>query len=258
MCCFPNVYIYRASPKHGIHSSIMSSLSPVFTALLFVFVTSVLSLNTTTTVGLPTTTTTTVTVKPVAPNATTVAVVPVTANATTLAVKPPTNTTTIVAVALVAANATTVAVKPVAANATTVAVKPATNTTTTVAVKPVAANVTTKAPIAICRAQSRCPKTHFCNLKQRVCMPKYALNSTCSHNYECSGNKCHDKKCRQPCDSDKGCSLAKEYCTISKYCLTKHCGRCVRNAQCANNNCRFFHCASSTCPAALSNLLKKA
>ncbi|UJR09695.1 hypothetical protein I4U23_013927 [Adineta vaga] len=115
---------------------------------------------------------------------------------------------------------------------------------------------TTRVPIVNCTRQSQCTKTQFCNTKQRVCLLKYSLNTTCQSDNECVSDKCHDKMCRQSCRSDSNCSTTKEYCTISRYCAMKHCGACARNAQCANNHCSFFRCVESNCTATLTKLKK--
>lgn len=125
-----------------------------------------------------------------------------------------------------------------------------------------AANITTTttttaaAPIRTCTTATHCPSTYYCNTKQHVCQVKRSVNSTCDASTECASGKCHDKICRKVCQSDNDCSLTKEYCTIRKYCQAKHCSACIRNAQCANNHCRLFHCASDTCKTALAALQK--
>jgi hypothetical protein len=85
---------------------------------------------------------------------------------------------------------------------------------------------------------------------------KYSLKSTCQEDIQCVGGKCYGNICRQPYQSDKECSLTKEYCTVTKYCDMKKCGTCGRNAQCANNICRVLYCLKGNCNTAL-NALKK-
>ncbi len=116
---------------------------------------------------------------------------------------------------------------------------------------------TTKVPIVTCTKQSQCLNSQYCNIKQRVCMLKHAINSSCSSDIECNGNKCHDYICRRPCSSEKQCSLTKEYCSFGKYCEPKYCGVCFRDAQCADNQCSFLHCTSDVCKKALENLRKQ-
>ncbi|CAF1093297.1 unnamed protein product [Rotaria sp. Silwood1] len=113
-------------------------------------------------------------------------------------------------------------------------------------------------PIITCIKQAHCPTiTHFCNIRRRICMLKYSVNSTCERDLECYDGKCYDNICRQSCNSDDDCSLTKEYCTISKYCNTKYCGICTRDAQCANNRCKIFHCTSIDCTTVLDTLFKQ-
>ncbi|CAF0902426.1 unnamed protein product [Rotaria sordida] len=112
-------------------------------------------------------------------------------------------------------------------------------------------------PSITCCKQAQCSSTHFCNIRQRVCMLKYAVNSTCERDLECSDGKCYDYICRQSCESDDDCSLTKEYCTVNKYCNAKYCGMCLRDAQCANNLCEYFHCTSDDCTRALDILFKQ-
>lgn len=154
------------------------------------------------------------------------------------------------------AAAVTNSTKPVVNTTTAATTK--TNSTKTVAntttVAP--AKITIKASLANCTKESQCTKTQFCNTKLRVCAFKLSLNSTCSHDKECSSGKCHDKLCRKSCSQDKECSIDKEYCTISRYCAAKHCGGCIRNAQCANNKCHFFRCSKDSCTAKLNTLNK--
>lgn len=112
--------------------------------------------------------------------------------------------------------------------------------------------------IISCQSQSRCPSTHFCNLRQRVCVTKFSAGSICSNDVECLSDKCFEKICRRSCSNDNECSLTKEYCTtFTKYCQEKHCGLCTRNVQCANNRCGFLHCVSTNCSSALIELQKK-
>jgi hypothetical protein len=44
---------------------------------------------------------------------------------------------------------------------------------------------------------------------------------------------------------------------VTRYCYPKHCNACIRHAQCANHDCRFFRCVKSTCTAALNALNKQ-
>ena len=120
------------------------------------------------------------------------------------------------------------------------------------------APTTTATPVISCKRNSQCPKTSFCQQKQRICVAKYQSNSTCNFDGECQTDKCQERVCRRLCKVDGDCSSTREYCTLTKYCLAKRCGACLFNAQCANNNCRFFSCASSTCAASLAALQKKA
>ncbi|CAF4247973.1 unnamed protein product [Adineta steineri] len=107
-------------------------------------------------------------------------------------------------------------------------------------------------PIVACTKQSQCAKTHFCNIKQQVCMLKYPLHHSCEKNKQCASDKCHKNICRQGCKENKHCSITKEYCTISNYCESKHCGTCTRNVECANGYCKIFRCEENAC----SNSLK--
>ncbi|CAF2155894.1 unnamed protein product [Rotaria magnacalcarata] len=118
-------------------------------------------------------------------------------------------------------------------------------------------DITDTMSVSTCTKQAQCPTTHFCNNKQRICMLKYAVNSSCEHDLECDGEKCFYDICRQLCVSDSDCSLTKEYCSISKYCTAKYCGMCLRDAHCANNRCHFFHCTSTDCTTALEAINKQ-
>lgn len=116
---------------------------------------------------------------------------------------------------------------------------------------------TTLAPIISCQVQRQCPSTHFCNLRQRICVRKYLVGTSCAIDRECASGKCHDHFCRRSCNSDRDCQMSKEYCTVfSNVCQMKHCGLCTRDAQCANNRCAFLRCASTNCTAALAALQK--
>lgn len=115
--------------------------------------------------------------------------------------------------------------------------------------------ITTDSTSADCHRQSQCSAEQFCNYENHSCVSKTPINSTCEHDFECIGEKCFNNKCRQPCKSDTDCSPTDEYCSISKYCTTKHCGFCTRNTQCANNECSwFFICKTSDCTNAFKAL----
>lgn len=115
----------------------------------------------------------------------------------------------------------------------------------------------TSASIIACGSHRECPNTHFCSMQQRVCVIKRSIAATCTRDIECSGGKCHENICRRPCEADKDCSWTKEYCSNKNFCSTKHCNLCIRNAQCANNQCSFFHCTKSTCLPALAALQRQ-
>ena len=116
---------------------------------------------------------------------------------------------------------------------------------------------TTRTPIIACGSHSQCPGTHFCSMQQRVCVIKRSIAASCTRDIECSNGKCHENICRRSCQADKDCSWTKEYCSNKEFCSTKHCNFCIRNAQCANNQCSFFHCTKSTCLPALAALLRQ-
>jgi len=112
-------------------------------------------------------------------------------------------------------------------------------------------------PIAMqqsCSSTRQCSTTSFCSTRERICLPKLSFNSTCDSSIECTSGKCYDRICRQACHSDDDCLSNKEYCTLNKYCFAKHCNICFRNGQCANNDCQYFQCESTTCQLQLDIL----